>query len=176
MNRTTLLALVVLAGCGKWKVVDDKNASAIEGQGAFMLAPLAFEAATVDGEAQPSWLAAQDAEQKTAWPAEQDYIRNAFQKAILDEVGDHLKLTTAENPDGATLTLRPRVVELETGGYSHSKMILGLQVTDASGAVLEEISTKVQGSRRDEFKTRIATAAEAAGEIVGKYLRKRSGK
>lgn len=148
----------------------------MQGQAAFVMLPMSFDTAEIDGEPEPKWIASQDADQKTAWPAEQAFISSAFQKAVSDDVGD-LKITTRENPDGATFVLRPHVIELETGGYKKSRLVLGLDVLDAKGEVLESISTKwVQGSRRDEFKLRIAEAAENAGEIVAKYLKKRSGK
>lgn len=171
-----LVAVIALSGCSKWRVLADKDPGAIEGQTALMMLPLGFETALIDGDPEPKWLADQDAEQKAAWPAEKEFIGKAFQKAVSDDVGS-LKITSKENPEGATLVVRPYVLELQTGGYKKSELIVGLEVLDAQGAVLESISTKsVQGSRRDEFKVRIGAAAENAGEIVAKYLKKRSGK
>ncbi|MBS1153228.1 MAG: hypothetical protein H6Q89_4926 [Myxococcaceae bacterium] len=170
------VAVLALSGCSKWRVIADKDPGAMDGQAAFVMLPLGFDSAQIDGEPASKWLAEQDAEQKAAWPAEKEFIWKAFQKAVTDDVGD-LKITTRENPEGATLVLRPTVLELETGGYSKSELILGIDVLDAQGTILESISTKsVQGSRRDEFKKRIAEAAENAGEIVARYLKARSGK
>ena len=140
-----------------------------------IMLPLTFDKAQIDGEPEPRWLASQDAEQKAAWPAEKEFIWKAFQTAVTDDVGD-LKITTRENPAGATLVVRPYVLELETGGYKKSEVSLGIDVLDAQGGVLESIATKpVQGSRRDEFKKRVAEAVENAGEVVAKYLKKRTG-
>ena len=142
-----------------------------------MMLPLTFDKGLIDGEPEVKWLAEQDAEQKAAWPAEKDYIWKAFQTAVTDDVGGGLKITTKEDPGGATFVVRPYVLEVETGGYRHSEIILGIDLLDPQGAVLESITTKsVQGSRRDEFKKRIAEAVENAGEVVAKYLKKRTGK
>ena len=170
-----LAAVFALAGCSKWNVIQEKDSGAMNGQESFVLHPLSFDAAQIDGERAPQWLAAQDAEQKAAWPIEKDYIWQAFRKTVEQNVGD-LKLTSKENPGAATIVLKPSVTELETGGYRKTIMTVGLQVIDPQGVVLEEISTTVKGSRRDEFKVRLAAAAEAAAENVAKYLRKRSGK
>ena len=169
-----LLAILGLSGCSKWRVIADKDPGAIQGQTAMMMLPLSFDSAQIDGDPTSKWLTEQDADQKAAWPAEKEFIGTAFHQAVLDNVGA-LKITTRENLDGATLVVRPYVLEVETGGNRKSQLILGLDVLDAQGAVLESIATRsVQGSRRDEFKVRIATAAQNAGEIVAKYLKKRT--
>ena len=67
--------------------------------------PLTFDRAQIDGDPEAKWIAAQDADQKAAWPAEQEFISKAFQTAVTDDVG-RLKITTKENPEGATFVVR----------------------------------------------------------------------
>ncbi len=178
IRRSMLIALfaaVTLTGCSKWKTIQENDTTAIAGQTTFILFPLNLDTGTIDGDPAPKWVEAQNAEQKAAWPAEKQFIAGSFAKGLEQNMGV-LKLSTPEAPDGATFVLKPFVTDLATGGNKNAAMIVGLQVIGPTGAVLEEISLKVEGGRHDEFKGRLASAAESAGELVAQYLRKRTGK
>lgn len=79
------------------------------------------------------------------------------------------------------LVMRPRIARIVSGTYfsdaagAPTQVWLRVELTDAAGAVLEELEVQgVQGSSRQQptLDDRLPAVGASLGEVVGKYVRK----
>ena len=176
MNRHVLPLLLLAAACGPYRYVKKADANPLAGQKVLMIDSLLFQAAQVDGLSEESWIAGQNDTWKAEWPSDQARASKSFVAALKGNLErDGFTLTPQANPQGATLILKPRVTNLETGGWNPTYLTVAVKVVDSNGNAVEEISTKVKvKSNFDKFEDRLERAAVLAGENVAGWVKERA--
>ncbi|GEM_PF-3357958 len=167
------LALLVLTGCSPWKVTRKADSNPIAGKTSFGLRDLDWSSVWVDGVPEEAFLN-NNSDWQRDWPGNKSTGAAAFRKAFAERLtGGPLTLLTAPDPTGNSPTLKPSIVELGTGGWNPAKVKIALQVIDAKGTILEEVTTVTKGEGGN-FESRFAEAAGRAGENLAKYLQDRA--
>lgn len=171
--RTTLAVLAVaLSGCQPWVVVREAHPNPLAGKTSFGLQSLDWGGVWVDGVPEDAWMTNHEDWLKD-WPGNKSVGATAFRKGVDDKLGGGpLSLLRAPDPTGASLILRPAVMEIDTGGRTTLK--ISVKVLDAKGATLEEISTAVRAKVGGSFEAKLADAASAAGRNVATWLQQRT--
>lgn len=177
MNRPLVAAmLLALAACGPYRYVRKAEPNPMAGQKVIMMSSLLFGSAEVDGMPESAWIMGQNDGWKQEWPADQLRAAGEFARELKAKLAARgIKANPQANPEGATLTLRPSVTSLKTGGWRPTILEVSVQLVDASGAPVEEISTKVKvDSTFNKFEDRLDQAALLTAGIVADWLAARS--
>ena len=173
MRNPWMLALVFLVGCSPWNVTRKGDPNPLEGKTTVGLQELEWSGVWVDGVPEAAFLSSNGDWQRD-WPGNKSTGSAAFRKAVTETLeGGPLKLLTAPDPSGNSPTIKPSILEVGTGGWNPSKVKISLQVIDAKGKILEEVTTETKG-KGGTFESRLGEAAARAGENLAQYLKDRA--
>lgn len=173
LRSSLAVVLLGLSGCSPYKMVREGDSNPLAGKTSLGLQWLDWGGVYVDGAPEDAWMA-NHRDWLKDWPGNKSTGGDAFRKGVAEGLaGSPLTLLTRPDPSGASATVKPSVVEIDTGGWNPTKLKISVKVLDANGATLEEITTVVQG-KGSNFDARLSEAATRAGENVAKYLKKRA--
>jgi hypothetical protein len=165
----------MIAGCssGPYKVVRKAEVSPLTGETIVMMDSLVFSSAQINGLSESGWLEKQDAETRGNWFSLQGRASAAFASELRTKLKG-LTVTSQGNPQGAKYLLKPSVTYLETGGFGPMVMQVTIELRDASGTALEEMSTRVE-SKQPAFDGRMEQSGTLVGANTVAWLNERRG-
>jgi hypothetical protein len=170
MRPLALTLLLVLAGCKSWQVIRSAEQNPIRGQAHVVLQPLDWAGVRVDGVSDKEWLSQDNAETDMQWAKDQAIAARRFTEGARAKFP---QLASPEDAKDATISIRPSVVEVATGGLRATELTLRIQVVDDHGIAIEEIRTSAAAPSMSAFADRLGEAAYIAGDNVGEYLSER---
>lgn len=186
-----LLAAVAFAvGCGPaWTVVKQANPNPLTPQKSFAVEPVRFDGLMVGKKSEAEYLAshAKDAQFEGKWKGDQASIDQAFSSTLAAEAKG-LQVAAGAPAAPGPYVLRPHVTFIEPGVFTMvfnipSEVQMTLQVVDAAGAVVDEITMKrsvapgnIMGVPVNvSVGERLRECGKQLGAIAARYLRDRTG-
>jgi hypothetical protein len=181
--RTLLLLPIALfallfTACGpRWTVVRQATPDPFAGKPDFTIEKIHFDNLRVGGKSEQEYLDGKDDSQRASWQADKEAMSEAFAVAL--STSEQGLSIGPVRPNAAIV--RPIVTFIEPGFYvgvaaGNTRVNIGVQVLDARGAVLDEItisSTIAASMGNPASGTRLREAAEDLGHVTAKYLHTR---
>ncbi len=162
------LAVIGLAACAPWKSTQGSS-EALRGKRTFTVLPLDFTSTEVDGRPVEAFLASEDPAWRATWAPSVAAASTEFTNVVRDGVRA-AKLEYAEQ-GVADVTVRPRALALQTGGYRPIVLRVEVDAVDANGVMLEQIQSRaVFDLLFVEFEQRLRFVSREAGTTVSKWL------
>lgn len=194
MKRLAALFLGVgflAAGCGpQWAVVKQANPNPFAAQRAFVVEPMKFDGMQVGKLSEADYLAKKNADQQASFQADKSAMNEKFGERLTELAAKKSVALTPAAGAPAGYTIRAVVSFLEPGVYIPRVGGLGvdlsrptvvranLQIVDAQGAVLDDISINAEVAAdliNAASGTRYRKAAEKLAEKANLYLIERLG-
>lgn len=187
VSTTLLLGAMTAGGCGPgWTVVKQAAPSPFNAQSAFSVEPIAYEGLKVGGKNEADYLAEKKPEQVEAWKADLGKLNQAYADNLVKE-GKGLQISVGPAAAPSPFAVKPMVSFIEPGVYAGivnlpAEVRMTLRVTDAQGAVVDEVATSVRYATstvmgvplNPSVTDRLTECGKMLGEATAKYLKLRA--
>jgi len=158
------VAVVLVVGCSSkpYTVVQQASPNPFKGRGCKLsVDPVAFDKLVVDGAPDASYVAQKAPEQQAKYEDDKKAMSFAFKQELV--AGNTMLIADGPPAGGNAFVLKPALLTMN-GGVDFE---LVADVTDASGAMLDEVRVKGHSS------TGLRGAASPLGQHVSRYLKTR---
>lgn len=187
VSTALLLGAVTAGGCGPgWTVVKQAAPSPFTAQSVFSVEPIAYEGLKVGGKSEADYLAGKEPGQVDAWKADLGKLNQAYADNIVKE-GKGLQVSVGPAAAPSPFAVKPMVSFIEPGVYAGivnlpSEVRMTLRVTDAQGAVIDEVATSVRYATQSimgvpvnpSVTDRLTECGKMLGDATAKYLKLRA--
>lgn len=173
---SVFLASVCVSGCAPFAVVRQATPNPFVASPCHVDAqPLSFDGMKVGDWSEQEWLAKKPAEETASYNTDKATMAENFKAALVEYAQPNVRSADA------SYLLKPRLTFWEPGFYSSfvnkdSEASVTVEITDKSGAVLDEITAKTRVASSflsPATGLRMHTAGKQLGKAVAAYLNSR---